>query len=87
MALQVPVLACASGGPAETIVHRRTGFLLGPDVAEWKEAMLKLAGDRELAREMGKAGYERVADKFSLKEMGKGMTALLIQVCRLTKRE
>lgn len=29
------VIACNSGGPTESILHSRTGYLLSPDVEEW----------------------------------------------------
>lgn len=29
------VIACNSGGPTESILHTKTGYLLSPDTEEW----------------------------------------------------
>jgi alpha-1,3/alpha-1,6-mannosyltransferase len=34
-----PVIACKSGGPLETVVDGRTGFLREPDAAQWADAV------------------------------------------------
>jgi alpha-1,3/alpha-1,6-mannosyltransferase len=42
MAAGRPVIACNSGGPRESVVHGRTGFLCEPTPASFAAAMLQL---------------------------------------------
>ncbi len=43
MAAGRPVLACNSGGPTESVLHGRTGFLAEPEAAAFASAMAQLA--------------------------------------------
>ncbi|KAI9844935.1 MAG: Alpha-1,3-mannosyltransferase-like protein [Thelocarpon superellum] len=67
-----PVLAADSGGPLETVVDGRTGWLRPvDDVAAWAEIMgraLDPASDG-LLRHMGEVGRRRVQDEFSAELM------------------
>ncbi|CAH8505990.1 unnamed protein product [Schistosoma turkestanicum] len=70
MSLSRPVIALNSGGPKETILHDTTGFLCTVHpINQLPETMAnylsKFINDSELADRMGKAGCERVAEKFS----------------------
>lgn len=42
MSLSVPVIACNSGGPKETIAHNITGYLCQSNIEEFSMAMLQL---------------------------------------------
>ncbi len=54
-----PVIVCTdSGQPARLIQNGRSGFVVNPDPTEIAGAMSLLAGDRELARNMGEAAHE-----------------------------
>lgn len=68
MLAQVPVLAANSGGPLETVVDGRTGWLRSPEkISDWTEVMqqvLQEMPDSQLER-MGVAGRERVTTEFS----------------------
>jgi glycosyltransferase involved in cell wall biosynthesis len=56
-----PVVTCAdSGGPLELVQDGISGFVAAPEPRALAEAIDRLAGDRRRAREMGKAGNERV---------------------------
>ena len=67
MALEVPVLATDVGGPAEILHDGREGLLLAPRRAgEWARALAALAGDPERRARMGRAGRERVEQRFSI---------------------
>ncbi len=55
-----PVVAVNRGGPTETIVNGRNGFLTEPDPQAFSVAMERFADDPELVREMGKHGREHV---------------------------
>lgn len=63
MAVGLPVIAAASGGPAEYIVHGSTGLLHTPgDVHELAEMLRRAAADRDLRARLGAAGRERVRE-------------------------
>lgn len=66
----VPVVACASGGPLETVEDGVTGFLRRPVADEFADAIARLAADRALAMRMGKAGRARVQERFSFANFG-----------------
>ncbi len=61
-----PVVAFASGGPAEVVADGRTG-LLAPfgDVRTLSEAMLRVAQEPGLAAAMGRAARRRADEHFS----------------------
>jgi glycosyltransferase involved in cell wall biosynthesis len=59
MAFGKPVIAVNSGGPKETILHGKTGYLLEPRPEDFASAMTRLAADPGLALSLGKAGVER----------------------------
>jgi alpha-1,3/alpha-1,6-mannosyltransferase len=46
MAAQRPVIACASGGPLESIVHGVTGFLVQPTQGAFADAAARLLDDQ-----------------------------------------
>lgn len=64
------VIACNSGGPLESVVDGRTGFLCEPTPEAFAEAMARLAepeggAGAALAAKMGSAARAHVVDKFS----------------------
>lgn len=74
-AAAVPVVACASGGPKESVVDGETGFLRRADPLEFARAMLELVesgegGSRKRAEEMGAAARRRAAAVFSRAAFG-----------------
>ena len=78
--MQRPVLASTLGGPAETVLHGETGWLVaGRDPDGWARAMEEaLASPREARARMGRAARERAVRCFSLG----AMTAATFQVYR-----
>lgn len=64
MASEKPVIAIDEGGPRETVVHKRTGFL-AKDADEMALYMNALASDVSIAEKMGRAGRKHVVDNFS----------------------
>ncbi|MCJ1386838.1 Alpha-1,3-mannosyltransferase-like protein [Xylographa soralifera] len=72
MLAEVPVLAANSGGPLETVVDSKTGWLRDPEkVGDWTEVMRQVlhgALPGQL-RKMGTAGRERVEAEFSESKM------------------
>jgi len=55
-----PVIACDSGGPCETIVHEKTGFLVDGTVEGFMTAMLECILRESTATKIGSAGESRV---------------------------
>lgn len=52
-----PVVACNRGGVPEIV--RDAGFVVEPDVAQWKEVVTRLLSDSELRHAMGQRALER----------------------------
>ncbi|VDO63373.1 unnamed protein product [Schistosoma margrebowiei] len=70
MSLSRAVIALDSGGPKETVLHGSTGFLCTVHpIKQLPQTMAtylsKFVNDPELADRLGKAGCERVREKFS----------------------
>lgn len=66
MARGRPVIAVATGGPLETIIHRETGFLSEGVPMDFANAVvLLLTMKRDAALEMASRARAHVAEKFS----------------------
>jgi glycosyltransferase involved in cell wall biosynthesis len=60
-----PVIAAAVGGLGELVQDGETGLLVPPGEAEpLRDAIVRLASDRELAAQMGEAGRRRALGRF-----------------------
>jgi glycosyltransferase involved in cell wall biosynthesis len=60
-----PVIAAAVGGLGELVRDGETGLLVAPaDPGPLRDAIVTLAGDRELAGRMGEAGRRRALSRF-----------------------
>lgn len=74
MAHGKPVIAFASGGPAEIVDDGKTGFLVPfGDVQGLSEAMLQLVRNGDLARKMGQDAKRRVHEHFSAEKTAEGV--------------
>lgn len=70
MASGLPVLGSDVGGVRELIDDGKTGLLLPPrDAATWASAIRTLATDSGLRERFGRAGRERVNDRFQEQDM------------------
>jgi glycosyltransferase involved in cell wall biosynthesis len=70
MALRRPVVAAATGGLRDIIADGVTGFLVpAASSQQLAEAIVRVLGDRELARRMGEAGRQRVLEHFTARRM------------------
>ncbi len=70
MAAGKPVIATAVGGVPELIQHGISGVLVPPgDVEALAEAILKLADDPNLRRQMGKEAFRRAKERFDVSVM------------------
>jgi glycosyltransferase involved in cell wall biosynthesis len=68
MASGKPVVSTNRGGPTETVVHGKTGFLVEPGDAEGlARHVIALLRDPKLRQQIGQAGRERVVCLFSAK--------------------
>lgn len=76
MACGLPVLACNTGGPTETVVEGSTGYLRAPAAEEWGPALAALINlsDEERAR-FAKNGKTRVREQFSSTTLGRELDA------------
>jgi len=74
MAAHRPVIACASGGPLESIRDGKTGFLQAPEPAAFADAMFRVASQPGRAVAMGAAGRSRAVDTFSRAAFGKRLS-------------
>ena len=80
MAAARPVVAVNSGGPRETVRHEETGLLCAPNAAAFADALARLIADRASAWQMGQAGREHVAARFSRRAFGARLEAILGEV-------
>lgn len=76
----VPVLAANTGGPLETVVEGKTGWLCPPDdVERWTAVMDKVLNKMtdDQVKKMGIAGVERVKNEFSDVKMAERIDGLI----------
>lgn len=83
----VPVLACDSGGPTESILDNpdeRTGWLRTPDAGVWADALLEIVTMSTKDREaLGQRGKERARSLFGMEAMAKGLEVALEEAQRM----
>ena len=76
----VPVLAANTGGPLETVVDGKTGWLCPPDDTEKWTAVMAQVLHKMLSEEVnaiGKAGTERVKREFSDVKMAERLDGII----------
>jgi len=76
----VPVIACNSGGPRETIEHEKTGFLCEPTAQSFAEALRKLITNPELVQEMGAAARQRAQQLFSFESFVERLNSYVVDL-------
>ena len=70
MAAGKPVVATNAGSTVDLVDNGKTGFLIScGDHEAMADSILKLLGDRDLASKMGKAGREKIKEKFTVQQM------------------
>ncbi|XP_053393905.1 alpha-1,3/1,6-mannosyltransferase ALG2-like [Mercenaria mercenaria] len=67
MYMKCPVIACSSGGPLETVVDGKTGYLREGLPDQFAEAMERIVCDPKSAEKLGEAGKKHVEEKFSFR--------------------
>lgn len=70
MAAALPVVATDVGGNKEQVADRITGYLVPPRSSkELAQAVIELLDDEERAKKMGRHGYYRAAQNFSIQKV------------------
>ncbi len=89
MLVGVPVLAANTGGPLETVVDGKTGWLCPPDKIEsWTAVMDKVLhklSEKEL-KKIGHAGTERVKREFSDVKMAERLDGIIDEMATSDRR-
>jgi len=81
-----PVVAVNSGGPMETIVHEKTGYLCEGTPEAFGQALLELVQNPKKAMELGKAGHEHVVATFGVKRFEREWVALVRETSKVGKK-
>lgn len=85
----VPVLAANTGGPLETVVEGKTGWLCPPDdVERWTAVMDKVLNKMtdDQVKKMGTAGVERVKNEFSDVKMAERIDGLIDEMANTPRK-
>jgi glycosyltransferase involved in cell wall biosynthesis len=82
MACRTPVVATAVGGQLDTVLDGRTGLLLPPDCPDdtLAAAVRELLADRERLARYGRAGRERVLERFTWQRVAEGVERVYREV-------
>jgi glycosyltransferase involved in cell wall biosynthesis len=87
LAMGVPVIATAVGGPAEIVRDGVDGRILQPrDPLAWASALDGLLADPALRRAMGRRGRERATKRFAPEAHADAVAALYAQILGSTRR-
>ena len=75
---RLPVVATPVGSVPDLVVEGENGFLVAPgDVQALSERVGRLLSNPELRHSMGRAGYDRYREKFSLEQFEKRIVSIL----------
>jgi colanic acid/amylovoran biosynthesis glycosyltransferase len=78
MATALPVISTDIGGIPEMVVENETGFLVqAGDTGALARAIEKMIDDRQLAQRLGRGGYERAQNLFSIEKNVRDLSALI----------
>ncbi|KAI0373173.1 alpha-1,3-mannosyltransferase ALG2 [Pilatotrama ljubarskyi] len=82
MVCGLPVLACDSGGPTESIVDEptteRTGWLRQPDPEVWADALAEIVSmSEEARRQLAERAKRRAREKFGMEAMARDIESAL----------
>ena len=80
MSCGVPVIAVNEGGYRETVVDKKTGFLINRNSHELAEKIKILLSDPELARQMGENGRKEVINKWTWEKRGNELEKILLSL-------
>ncbi|KAF9564977.1 Alpha-1,3-mannosyltransferase-like protein [Mortierella alpina] len=81
MYMKCPVVAVSSGGPTESILDGKTGYLVASSPEIWAATLKTLLGKSvQDLQDMGKTGHDRVVSMFSLSAFVSKLNGLLTQL-------
>lgn len=86
----VPVLAANTGGPTETVVEGKTGWLRDvKKLGEWTEVMRKVLVDLSAneVEEIGRNGKDRVEGEFSRTTMAERFEAVFTEMSNSKRKD
>ncbi len=81
MASSKPIISVNEGGPRETIINNKTGFLID-STSSMAEKMAQIVEDKKLAEDIGNAGRKLVEDKYSWQSFFEKLDPLLKSVAK-----
>ncbi|OSD02100.1 glycosyltransferase family 4 protein [Trametes coccinea BRFM310] len=84
MACGLPILACDSGGPTESVIDQpvteRTGWLRRPDPEVWADALVEIVSMDEVERQkLAERARRRAREKFGMDAMARDLEDALQQ--------
>jgi alpha-1,3/alpha-1,6-mannosyltransferase len=83
-----PVIATATGGPLETILNGKTGYLCDePLIENFGERMKEFVENKTLSKEMGEEGKRHVNEKFSFKPFAKKLNEHINELLKKPRNE
>ncbi len=83
MAMEKPVVATAHGGSLETIVDKKTGWLIPPlDPQALAVTLVKAMDSPEMCRQMGRAGRRYAVEHFTAQRMCEKTLEAYDELCR-----
>jgi glycosyltransferase involved in cell wall biosynthesis len=71
MAWGLPSISTARGGLNEVVENERTAIVVEPDGKQFASAMIRLIGDPDLRKKLGRAGRREIEKRFSAEQMVK----------------
>ncbi len=77
-----PIISVNEGGPKETVINGKTGFLVDVDAKAFSEKMLYLAERPEVVEEMGREAYKHIKANFSKRRFFEKFDRALREVAR-----
>lgn len=80
MYMERPVIAVNSGGPLETVIDGKTGFLCEPIPDAFALKMAHFVQTKGARREMGEAGKRRVVGSFSFAAFTRKLNTLVVRL-------
>merc|ERR1719244_1903867 len=85
--MKLPVIACNSGGPLETIDDKVTGYLCESDPKAFAMAMKEFVINPTLKSTFGNAGHERVEKIFSFHSFTKKLDETVTELATRSASE
>jgi alpha-1,3/alpha-1,6-mannosyltransferase len=81
-----PVIATATGGPLESILNGKTGYLCNePLIETFGKRMKEFVDDKNLSKQMGEEGRRHVNESFSFKPFAKKLNEHINELLKTPK--